>query len=469
MVLWSRYANQVNQMGQRMGAWTAIGGSGWVYDGWNRIVELTNTCLQDTFTWGLDASGSLQGAGGVGGLLATRLVSSSNTDYFPTYDGNGNVSEYLGITGDNVSHYEYDPFGTLTRRTGSTSTRLQYRFSTKPRDFNTGLYYYGYRWYDPVTGRWPSRDPIEESGGVNLYGFVGNDGVGHFDLLGLVGDGHHIIPQAIWDNISEEVRAIWDSDRARIYDPCWGAHNSREMGGVKEYQYRDAVQKELDKFLKSRNISGLSKLTTNQAEAFLRLVKRMNGPIIGKYNSACRREVSQSIRMVRGHPPGAKVVWRRGIGLIVKSGLIMGSWWVQLASADAMGDGTIQGGYEFPWEHYLGAYSTSRLIGQDDFACRFGGSYGESCRKTCYYSATLWEVSDRNRHWDHINQRGVGGGIVHRPVGNGRFSISMPCHARCPVNPEGAFDVHADFWETRTHTRNIDDRVGSPSDNGIVE
>ena len=44
---------------------------------------------------------------------------------------------------------------------------------------------YGYRYYDPLTGRWPSRDPIEEMGGVNLYGFVGNDGVNFFDLLGL--------------------------------------------------------------------------------------------------------------------------------------------------------------------------------------------------------------------------------------------------------------------------------------------
>lgn len=186
MVLWSRYANRVNQMGQRRGAWTAIGGSRWVDDGWNRIALLSpSNAVTAEYAWGLDASGSLQGAGGVGGLLATRLVSSSNTDYFPTYDGNGNVSEYLGITGNNVAHYEYDPFGTLTRRTGSTSTRLQYRFSTKPRDFNTGLYYYGYRWYDPVTGRWPSRDPIEERGGVNLYGFVGNDGVNGLDVLGL--------------------------------------------------------------------------------------------------------------------------------------------------------------------------------------------------------------------------------------------------------------------------------------------
>jgi uncharacterized protein RhaS with RHS repeats len=45
--------------------------------------------------------------------------------------------------------------------------------------------YYGYRFYDPNTGRWPSRDPIEEWGGVNLYGFVNNDGVNWADILGL--------------------------------------------------------------------------------------------------------------------------------------------------------------------------------------------------------------------------------------------------------------------------------------------
>jgi hypothetical protein len=45
--------------------------------------------------------------------------------------------------------------------------------------------YYGYRFYDPETGRWPSRDPIGERGGVNLYGFVGNDGVNERDYLGM--------------------------------------------------------------------------------------------------------------------------------------------------------------------------------------------------------------------------------------------------------------------------------------------
>ena len=59
--------------------------------------------------------------------------------------------------------------------------------------------YYGYRYYDPTTGRWPSRDPIGERGGINMYGFVGNDAVSWIDALGLAtvyvdGDLHESTP-----------------------------------------------------------------------------------------------------------------------------------------------------------------------------------------------------------------------------------------------------------------------------------
>ena len=57
--------------------------------------------------------------------------------------------------------------------------------SPKTQAFEGVVMYYGYRFYDPETGRWPSRDPIEENGGINLYGFVGNDGVNKWDYLGL--------------------------------------------------------------------------------------------------------------------------------------------------------------------------------------------------------------------------------------------------------------------------------------------
>src|SRR5438552_3170749 len=44
---------------------------------------------------------------------------------------------------------------------------------------------YGYRYYAPETGRWTSGDPLDEEGGLNLYGMVGNDPVNHTDDRGL--------------------------------------------------------------------------------------------------------------------------------------------------------------------------------------------------------------------------------------------------------------------------------------------
>jgi RHS repeat-associated protein len=112
--------------------------------------------------------------------------------YLSSY-GNGNVSEYIHASyGSNVAHYEYGPFGEQTVATGSLSTAFRHRFSTKPLDEETGYYYYGFRSYDPLTGRWMGRDPIGERGGVKLYGMVHNRPVCTVDRLGLDPLGHLI-------------------------------------------------------------------------------------------------------------------------------------------------------------------------------------------------------------------------------------------------------------------------------------
>ena len=116
----------------------------YVYDGWNPIAVYSGTSLSKTYTWGMDLSGSLQGAGGVCGLLAVKEGSNS---YYPTYDGNGNVSEYLDLAGSNVTHYEYDAFGNTTVSNGTKVNDFVHRFSTKQLEDESGLYYYGYRYY----------------------------------------------------------------------------------------------------------------------------------------------------------------------------------------------------------------------------------------------------------------------------------------------------------------------------------
>jgi len=159
----------------------------YLYDGWNRIAEYNGSTQIAAYLWGLDLSNTPQGAGGVGGLLSISAIASGSISdtFYPAYDGNGNVSEYVNAAGAEVAHFEYDPFGNLTVDDQGNAASFPYRFSTKPQDAVTGLYYYGYRYYDPMTGRWPSRDPIGERGGINLYGFVGNDAVNGLDVLGL--------------------------------------------------------------------------------------------------------------------------------------------------------------------------------------------------------------------------------------------------------------------------------------------
>ena len=160
----------------------------YLYDGFNGIADYTfqnaSFTRRASRLWGMDLSGTLQGAGGVGGLLCeSQITNSQISNFYPAYDGNGNITEYLSTTGTIAAHFAYDPFGNTVVNTDTTG-QFPYRFSTKPLDSATGLYYYNYRYYDPATGRWLSRDPIEEKGGVNLYEFVKNNGVNQWDFMG---------------------------------------------------------------------------------------------------------------------------------------------------------------------------------------------------------------------------------------------------------------------------------------------
>ena len=157
----------------------------WTYDNWNPVAEITNDQPSRHYVWGLDLSETPQGAGGVGGLLMSLDLSHASLSYSFVYDGNGNVLGLVNLAnGELIGRYEYSPFGKLLWKEGLAAEINRWRFSTKLEDDGMGWLYYGFRYYDPETGRWPSRDPIGEQGGVNLYGFVGNDPVGSVDLRG---------------------------------------------------------------------------------------------------------------------------------------------------------------------------------------------------------------------------------------------------------------------------------------------
>ena len=83
---------------------------------------------------------------------------------YHTHDGNKNVSEVLASAGDVQAHYEYAPFGALVAQHGKSTLENLWRFSSEYAEYDTRTVYYNYRHFEPVTGRWISRDPIDERG-----------------------------------------------------------------------------------------------------------------------------------------------------------------------------------------------------------------------------------------------------------------------------------------------------------------
>jgi RHS repeat-associated protein len=175
-----------------------------VYDGWNLIQETSSAGVTNTYVWGLDLSGTQQGAGGIGGMLS---VTRNGSTYFPCYDANGNITDYVDASGAVVAHREYDAYGNTVASSGQMVNDFNFWFSSKYLDQETGLLYYGYRYYVPEIGRWVGRDPIENtgftfiprfyryrsmlglrvsSGTPNLFSFVNNEPILWFDFMGAI-------------------------------------------------------------------------------------------------------------------------------------------------------------------------------------------------------------------------------------------------------------------------------------------
>ena len=156
-------------------------------DGWRPVVETVARASGGTdrieYFWGKDLSDSLDGAAGVGGLL---YVKRNGAIYVPFGDAFGNVMGYWDENGTVVAEYAYDAFGRTVAKSGTMADVFSIRYSTKYYDAETGMYYYGKRFYLTMLCRWLTRDPIEEQGGANLYGFCGNCAACLVDLEGLI-------------------------------------------------------------------------------------------------------------------------------------------------------------------------------------------------------------------------------------------------------------------------------------------
>ena len=254
----------------------------YTWDMFNIIKETDNSNATYNI-WGLDIDGTMKGAGGVGGLLA---VAKSGGFYTPTYDANGNITEYVDVGGNIVAQYKYSAFGEIISQSGEPFT---HRFSTKPYCPTTGLIEYQSRKYEPILGRWLSRDPIEEAGGLNLYAFCGNNGAFYFDCCGYEIRGHHIIPRAVWISIfGEENLHIWkkylNSQGEMVFSKD---HNFTGHG-----EYNRRVKREIEEYLRNNRINK-NCIDKKIAADIFKHIKSSVDPYIKGFNYAVKKQATQ--------------------------------------------------------------------------------------------------------------------------------------------------------------------------------
>lgn len=91
--------------------------------------------------------------------------------------------------------YRYDPFGNTISKSGSLADANVYRFSSKEIHPASGMYYYGYRFYEPSLQRWITRDPLGESGFELLHGSIAPADIGQANVYLFIGNA----PTHRWD------------------------------------------------------------------------------------------------------------------------------------------------------------------------------------------------------------------------------------------------------------------------------
>jgi RHS repeat-associated protein len=134
------------------------------------------------------------------------VLENKVADYHQYRDHLGSASMETNENGQVISYEEYHPFGTSAYRTAKSNTDLslkRYRFTNKERDDETGLYYFGVRYYAAWLGRWTSSDPGDFVDGLNMYVYVRNNPVNGVDLEGYETDPPPVDPNGNAFNVKE--------------------------------------------------------------------------------------------------------------------------------------------------------------------------------------------------------------------------------------------------------------------------
>ncbi len=193
------------------------------YDAFHRRVKVVETLgattlSNKTLMWdGLDIVGQRENQTGelrvFHGNGETLKLNTSTVALLYTRDHLGSIRELVDAgTGAVRARYDYTPYGIRTKLTGDLEAEFGY--TGHYTNARTGLVLAPYRVYSPELGRWISRDPIEEDGGINLYGYVEKGPLGAVDPLGLDNQGWPF--NGVVNNHSSKTVVGFDADTWRF-------------------------------------------------------------------------------------------------------------------------------------------------------------------------------------------------------------------------------------------------------------
>jgi RHS repeat-associated protein len=157
----------------------------WSYNAFDqRVSEKKNGVLTKRWVWagGNQPAEERDAAGNVTRRFYPQGEQVGATKFYYTKDHLGSIREVMGANGTVVSSSRYDAWG--VRTTVGAQDAASFGFTGHLEHKELGLVFTLYRAYDPVTGRWLSRDPIGEDGGINLYGYVSNSPIIYYDPKG---------------------------------------------------------------------------------------------------------------------------------------------------------------------------------------------------------------------------------------------------------------------------------------------
>ena len=166
---------------------TVIGTKLFIWDGWQRSEErdANNQVTKRFYAEGEQIGGS---------------------SYFYSRDHLGSIRELTDSTGAVHARYDYDPYGVRTKLSGDFDADFGFTGYYVSNQYSD-LAFAPLRIYPAYLGRWISRDPIEEDGGINLYTYVSNAAVRLTDPLGLLVDAYFNVQQGLLTVVDRDTRA----------------------------------------------------------------------------------------------------------------------------------------------------------------------------------------------------------------------------------------------------------------------